>query len=75
MKNYKLIKNIGYKNESVEYFDRLTAKRIIRLKELYSYVLLSYSDFLKCYLPFDFKTTNEQKTIYENNLNYYCERY
>ena len=75
MKKYKLIENIGYKNEKQVYFDRLTTKKCNELKELYSYVLLYYSDFLKAYLPFDFKVNEYQKALYENNINKYCERY
>ena len=31
-KTYKVILNIGYKNESVKYFDRLTKNRIAELE-------------------------------------------
>ena len=75
MKNrYKLIRNIGYKQEDVIYFDRLTLKKMKDLKDLYSYVLLSYSDILKCYLPFDFRVNEYQKALYESNTIEYCER-
>lgn len=72
---YKLIRNIGYKKEDIIYFDRLTLKKMKELKDLYSYVLLSYSDILKVYLPFDFKVNVYQKALYESNISYYCERY
>ena len=72
---YKLIENIGYKNEKEVYFDRLTVKRCRELKDLYAYVLLSYSDILKAYMPFDFRVNEYQKQLYESNMNYYCERY
>ena len=76
MKNrYKLIRNIGYKQEDTIYFDRLTLKKMKDLKDLYSYVLLSYSDILKCYLPFDFRVNEYQKALYESNMKAYCERY
>jgi hypothetical protein len=76
MKNrYKLIRNIGYKQEDTIYFDRLTLKKTKELKDLYSYVLLSYSDILKCYLAFDFRVNEYQKALYESNIREYCERY
>lgn len=75
MKKYKLIRNIGYKQEDVIYFDRLTLKKMKELKDLYSYVLLYYSDVIKCYLPFDFKVNEYQKALYESNMKAYCERY
>lgn len=74
-KKYKLIENIGYKNEKIVYFDRLTLKKVNNLKSLYAYVLLWYSDILKCYVPFDFKVNEYQKALYENNIGKYCERY
>ena len=74
-KKYKLIENIGYKNENITYFDRLTLKKKEHLKQLYAYVLLFYSDILKSYVPFDFKCNEYQKLLYENNIDYYCERY
>ena len=73
-KKYKLIENIGYKNENIIYFDRLTLKKANNLKSLHAYVLLWYSDILKCYLPFDFKVNEYQKALYENMTGYYCER-
>lgn len=73
-KKYKLIENIGYKNENIIYFDRLTLKKANNLKSLYAYVLLWYSDILKCYVPFDFKVNEYQKALYENMIDYYCER-
>ena len=76
MKNrYKLIRNIGYKQEDIIYFDRLTLKKMKDLKDLYSYVLLYYSDITKCYLSFDFKVNEYQKALYESNMKEYCERY
>lgn len=72
---YKLIENIGYKNEKEVYFDRLTSNKMEHLKGLYSYVLLFYSDILKCYLPFEFKVNVYQKALYESNMKEYCERY
>lgn len=74
-KRYKLIENIGYKNENIIYFDRLTLKKIEHLKQLYSYVLLWYSDKLKYYVSFDFKCTEYDKALFYNNINEYCERY
>ena len=74
-KRYKLIENIGYKNEDIIYFDRLTLKRANNLKSLYAYVLLWYSDILKYYVPFDFKVNEYQKSLYENNISKYCEKY
>ena len=74
-KRYKLIENIGYKNEKQTYFDRLTLNKVKYLKTLNSYILLNYSDILKAYLPFDFKVNEYQKALYENNISEYCERY
>lgn len=74
MKKYKLIENIGYKNEKEIYFDRLTCKKLEHLKDLYSYVLLFYSDVLKCYVSFDFKVTEYQRLLFDNNVASYCER-
>ena len=73
-KRYKLIENIGYKSENIVYFDRLTTKKINDLSKLTAYVLLWYSDILKCYVPFDFKANEYQKALYESQLEYYCER-
>ena len=72
-KKYKLIENIGYKNENIIYFDKLTLKKMEHLKQLYAYVLLFYSDVLKCYVPFDFKVNEYQIALYENMRDYYCE--
>jgi hypothetical protein len=73
-KKYKLIENIGYKNENIIYFDRLTLKKANNLKRLNAHVLLWYSDILKCYVPFDFKVNEYQKALYENMIDYYCEK-
>lgn len=72
MKRYKIILNIGYKNERIIYFDRLTKNRIKELKNAYSYVMLYYDKFFKKYLCFDSKTTNEQMLLFNNCLDYYC---
>ena len=73
-KRYKLITNLGYKNENIIYFDRLTLKKANNLKSLWAYVLLWYDDKLQYYLPFDFKVNEYQKALFENNINNYCER-
>ena len=76
MKNrYKLIRNIGYKQEDIMYFNRLTIKKAKELKGLYSYVLLFYSDNIQAYIPFDFKVNDYQRQLYESNIKEYCERY
>lgn len=71
-KKYKLISNIGYKNETSTYFDRLTKKKIEELKNAYSYVILYYDDFFKKYMWFDSKTNEYQKALFNSNLEYYC---
>lgn len=71
-KIYKVILNIGYKNESVKYFDRLTKNRIAELKENNAYVILYYDKFFEKYLWFDSKTNEYQKAIFNSNLEYYC---
>ena len=71
-KKYKLISNIGYKNETSTYFDRLTKKKIEELKNTYSYVILYYDEFFKKYMWFDSKTNEYQKALFNSNLEYYC---
>ena len=71
-KTYKVILNIGYKNESVKYFDRLTKNRIAELKESNAYVILYYDKFFEKYLCFDSKTNEYQKALFNSNLEYYC---
>ncbi len=71
-KTYKVILNIGYKNESVKYFDRLTKNRIAELKESYAYVILYYDKFFEKYLWFDSKTNEYQKALFNSNVEYYC---
>lgn len=70
-KTYKVILNIGYKNESVKYFDRLTKNRIAELKESNAYVILYYDKFFEKYLWFDSKTNEYQKALFNSNLEYY----
>lgn len=71
-KTYKVILNIGYKNESVKYFDRLTKNRIAELKESNAYVILYYDKFFEKYLWFDSKTNEYQKALFNSNVEYYC---
>lgn len=71
-KTYKVILNIGYKNESVKYFDRLTKNRIAELKESYAYVILYYDKFFEKYLWLDSKTNEYQKALFNSNVEYYC---
>lgn len=71
-KTYKAILNIGYKNESVKYFDRLTKNRIAELKESNAYVILYYDKFFEKYLWFDSETNEYQKALFNSNLEYYC---
>lgn len=71
-KTYKVILNIGYKNESIKYFDRLTKNRIAELKENNAYIILYYDKFFKKYLWFDSKASEYQKAIFNSNLEYYC---
>ena len=73
-KTYKVILNIGYKNESVKYFDRLTKNRIAELKERNAYVILYYDKFFEKYLWFDSKTNEYQKALFNSNLEYYCSQ-
>ena len=73
-KTYKVILNIGYKNESVKYFDRLTKNRIAELKESNAYVILYYDKFFEKYLWFDSKTNEYQKALFNSNLEYYCNK-
>lgn len=52
-KRYKAILNIGYKNERIVYFDKLTQKRLQELRREYNYILLYYNKNTKCYLCCD----------------------
>ena len=72
-KKYKAILNIGYKNETIIFFDKLTLKKITELQNAWSYVLLYYDDFFKKYLCFENKTNDYQKALFNNNLEYYCD--
>lgn len=73
-KTYKVILNIGYKNEEMKYFDRLTKKRIAELRENNNYVILYYDKFFKKYVVFDrsSKLNEYQVALFNSNLEYYC---
>lgn len=72
IKKYKLILNIGYKNETIIYFDRLTKKIKEELENTYSCVLLYYDEFFKKYMLFDSKINEYQKALFNSNFEYYC---
>lgn len=74
MKKYRAILNIGYKNENIIHFDKLTNKRFLELLEQENYILLYYSDFLKKYVVFDnsSKLNSHQKEIFNINMDIYC---
>ena len=77
-RKYKAILNIGYKNESVIYFDKLTSKRVSELKDNnINYILLFCSSYMECYLVFDRSSniTEYQQALFNNNIKEYCERY
>lgn len=77
-RKYKAILNIGYKNESVIYFDKLTSKRVSELKDNnINYILLFCSSYMESYLVFDRSSniTEYQKALFNNNIKEYCERY
>ena len=73
-KRYKLILNIGYKNENVKYFDKLTKNRIKEIQENYNYIILYYDNFFGKYIWFDSGKINDyQKALFNSNLEYYCD--
>lgn len=73
-KRYKVIANIGYKNEEIKYFDKLTKNRINELVNYYSYVVLYYDKYMECYMTFNAKVNEYQKTLFNANVGEYCER-
>ena len=73
MKKYRAILNIGYKNENIIHFDKLTNKRFLKLLEQENYILLYYSDFLKKYVVINSSKLNDyQKGIFNVNIDIYC---
>ena len=74
-KAYKVVGNIGYKNEEEKYFDKFTKNRLMEIKNYNSYVILYYDKFFKCYKAFDYKVNEYQKALFNENVRKYCERY
>jgi len=76
IKRYKAILNIGYKDEKVIFFDRLTSKKVQNLMQEKNYILLYYSDFMQKYMTSVFdkssKITEYQIMLFNSNLSYYC---
>lgn len=75
MKKYKVILNIGYKNEEIIYFDKLTQKRLQELLNSLNYITLYYDNYLRKYVVFDrsSKLNEYQVALFNNNLDYYCK--
>ena len=71
---YKIIGNIGYKNEEIKYFNRLTKNRINELENYNCYVVLYYDKFMKCYITFSARVNEYQKALFNANIDKYCER-
>lgn len=71
---YKVITNLGFKDEKIGYFSRLTEKRFKALLEEKNYIILYFDKFFKKYVVFDRsnKITDAQKDLFNNNLDYYC---
>lgn len=76
-KRYKLITNLGYKNEDIIYFDRLVKSKLEKIldKNNKNYLLLHYDNFLEAYLPTLDNLGVNDKNYYHNNLYYYCEKH
>ena len=70
MKN-RLILEINTENEEIITFCNFTSKIMKKITNSKNYILLSYDNFFKRYIPYDFRVENEQKTYFNSNLEKY----
>lgn len=68
---YKLIINLGLENEKIIYFKNYTRK-ILNLINNNNYILLEFNDYFNKWVYFDYKLSEYQKRLFNNNINKYC---
>lgn len=70
--NYKLILDFNEPSEKILYFDKLTKKKADMITDAKSYILLTYQNYLGCYIITDYKLSEDKKKVFNKSPRSYC---